>query len=406
MLFDSTSEKPNPREMAASLRELPPPDGAAQAHSERLIEHIRAEMAAAGGRLSFARFMELALYAPGLGYYSAGSAKLGEAGDFITAPELSPLFSRCLARQSAEVLAVLGGGDLLEFGAGTGVMAADILAELERLECLPERYLILELSADLRQRQRTTLAQRLPHLVGRVEWLEGLPEAGFRGVVLANEVLDAMPVHRFCIQQGKAKELFVTWAEERFSFEADTIAGRELQAALDTLLGTTTLPEGYASEINLRAREWVHSIAAVLERGTALLVDYGFPRHEYYHLERHHGTLMCHYRHRAHSDALILPGLQDITAHVDFTAVADAALEAGLQVAGFASQANFLIANGLLELAAETEGDQQAQLEAAAQVKRLTMPGEMGELFKVMALSRGLDFGLRGFALRDERGRL
>lgn len=384
--------------------QLPPLPPEAQAHSERLQALIRDEIEHAGGRIGFDRFMELALYAPGLGYYSAGSYKFGEAGDFVTAPELSALFSRCLAGQCAEVLRGIG-GDILEFGAGSGVMAADVLAELERLEVLPEHYYILELSAELRQRQQQSLAQRVPHLADRAVWLDALPEGGFRGVVLANEVLDAMPVHRFVIAHGEPRELCVVWNGQRFVLD-EAAPDAALFDRLRHLQREYGLHDGYRSEINLRAGEWVHSLGGFLQQGVALLIDYGFPQREFYHPQRDEGTLMCHYRHRAHDDALILLGLQDITAHVDFTAVAEAALAAGLSVRGYTSQANFLLANGLTELLAQTEGDTREQLALSAQVKRLTMPGEMGEMFKVMALARGWEGPLRGFALRDERARL
>lgn len=388
----------------AGPRELPAPDAEAQAHSARLSAHIREALEAAGGRLDFARFMELALYAPGLGYYSAGARKFGEAGDFVTAPELSPLFSRCVARQCAQVLAEAG-GEILEFGAGSGVMAAEILAELERLGRLPTRYAILELSAELRQRQAQTLEARVPGLAERVVWLEQLPDS-FSGVVLANEVLDAMPVHRFRLTPAGVEELYVQWDGERFAWQAGPPGEPRLAERAQALAQAFGLGPGYESEINLRAEDWVRGLGQWLERGLVLLFDYGFPRHEYYHPQRVGGTLMCHYRHRAHADPLILPGLQDITAHVDFTAMAEAALAGALEVRGFANQANFLLATGLAELAAESGGDARSQLEVAAQVKRLTLPGEMGELFKVLALGRGLEQPLVGFALRDERGRL
>ncbi len=389
----------------AAAHELPVPSAEALAHSARLAALIREAIAAAGGRLGFDRFMELALYAPGLGYYSAGSRKFGEAGDFITAPELSPLFSRCLARQCAEVLAGIQGGAILEFGAGSGVMAADILAELAALNRLPTHYFILEVSAELRARQQQTIREKVPQLAERVAWLDALPDAGFHGVVLANEVLDAMPVHRFRIRDGASRELYVVADGEGFALEPGE-PGPEVAAALAQLRQQLPLAEGYESELNLRAGDWVRSIGGFLAQGVALFIDYGFPRSEFYHPQRSGGTLMCHYRHRAHDDALVLPGLQDITAHVDFTAVAEAALAAGLSVRGYTSQANFLIANGLTALLAEAQGDVRQQLTLAAQVKRLTMPGEMGELFKVMALSRGWDGPLQGFTQRDERGRL
>ena len=394
----------SPMAVAASLKELPPPDALAQAHSEALSEVIRTEIAAHGGAIPFARFMQLALYAPGLGYYSAGSRKFGEGGDFTTAPELSPLFSRCLARQCAQVLESLGHGDILEFGAGTGSMASAILAELAALGSLPQHYYILELSADLRERQQQAIQAQVPQLAARVVWLDALPEK-LRGVVLANEVIDAMPVERFRITHEGVEVIQVAWVEGQF-VERSAPADAVLSAAVNQLREEVGLAEGYASEINLLAAEWVHSLGECLEAGVALLIDYGFPRREYYHPQRFEGTLMCHYRHRAHTDPLILPGLQDITAHVDFTAVGEAALAAGLQVLGFANQANFLLASGLLELAAEAGEAPRQQLAVAAQVKRLTLPGEMGEIFKVMALGRGMDTPLRGFMLRDERGRL
>jgi SAM-dependent MidA family methyltransferase len=384
---------------------LPPPSPEAQAHSEKLQALIREEIAASGGHIGFDRFMELALYAPGLGYYSAGSGKFGEAGDFVTAPELSPLFSRCLARQCAEVLSAIDGGDILEFGAGSGVMAADILIELASMNCLPEHYFILELSADLRQRQQQSIAEKVPQLAERVVWLDALPETDFRGVVLANEVLDAMPVHRFVIHNGEPHELCVVWNGKSLVLE-EGAPDAVLYARLKQLQNECLLADGYCSEINLRAEEWLRSLADFLQQGVVLLIDYGFPQREFYHPQRSSGTLMCHYRHRAHDDALILLGLQDITAHVDFTAVAETALEAGLSVRGYTSQANFLIANGLPGLLADEGGDTRQQLTLSAQVKRLTMPGEMGELFKVMALTREWEGPLQGFSLRDERGRL
>jgi SAM-dependent MidA family methyltransferase len=381
--------------------DLPPPSADALQHSQRLQAMIIDEIEDNGGHIGFDRFMELALYAPGLGYYSAGSHKFGEAGDFITAPELSTLFSRCLANQCAEVLQKTG-GDILEFGAGSGVMAADILAELERLNCLPEHYYILELSADLRQRQQQTIKDKVPQLLDCVSWLDALPEVGFCGVIVANEVLDAMPVHRFRIHDGEPHELHVVWDGKVFELQEGP-ADAALYARIKQLQETFRWDEGYTSEINLRAEEWVRSLGDFLKQGVALLIDYGFPRHEFYHPQRNEGTLMCHYRHRAHDNALQWVGLQDITAHVDFTAIGEVALDAGLAVRGYTNQAAFLIANGLTELLEQAEGNMRQHLTLSAQVKRLTMPSEMGELFKVMALGRGWEGGLRGFSLRDDR---
>ena len=391
----------------AAAAELPPPSPEAQAHSARLRELIAAEIAAAGGAISFARYMELALYAPGLGYYSAGAQKFGAAGDFITAPELSPLFARCLARQCAQVLRGLGRGDVLEVGAGSGALAADLLSALAELDCLPGRYFILERSADLRARQQVLLRERAPQWAARVVWLEQLPAAPFHGVVLANELLDALPVHLFTLDEAGPRELCVGLDDRAFAWRTAPLSDSNLLARIELIRqtqGEDALPMAYTSEINLAAEAWLRSVAEVLAAGVVLLIDYGFPRREYYHPQRASGTLMCHYRHRAHADPLILPGLQDITAHVDFTALAEAALECGLSVAGYTTQAAFLLAAGITEqLAAAAEQD---QLQLAQHVKKLTLPHEMGELFKVMALSRGVDEPLLGFAWRDLRAKL
>jgi SAM-dependent MidA family methyltransferase len=386
---------------------LPSPTTDELAHSEQLQTVIRDEIVAANGLITFARFMELALYAPGLGYYAAGARKFGEAGDFVTAPEISPLFSQCLAQQCQQVLQTIGGGDILEFGAGTGAMASDVLLELERLNALPGHYFILELSADLQQRQQETLRRRAPHLFERIEWLSVLPAPGFKGVILANEVVDAMPVHLIRFEGEEAREGFVSWEDERFVWRDGPPSTPELQQCITTLqqsLDAETFCTGYTTEINLAQRGWISSLAELLEQGVALIIDYGFPRHEYYHPERACGTLMCHYRHRAHCDPLILAGLQDITAHVDFTALAEAALESGLEVLGYTGQAQFLLATGLGErLAAVDQNDTRRYLEITQQVKKLTLPNEMGELFKVLALGRGYDGMLNGFMLQDRR---
>ncbi len=390
---------------------LPPPSPEAQAHSARLQALITAEIAASGGVISFARYMELALYAPGLGYYSAGARKFGAAGDFITAPELSPLFARCLARQCEQVLRALGRADVLEVGAGSGVLVAEMLNALAQLGCLPEHYFILERSADLRERQQALLRERVPQWLERVVWLERLPAAPFRGVVLANELLDALPVHLFTIADDGPRELCVGVGDGdgdgALTWRTAPLSDPGLQtrlAAIRRTLGEDALPLGYTSEINLAAEAWLGSVAEVLAAGVILLIDYGFPRHEYYHSQRASGTLMCHYRHRAHGDPLFLPGLQDITAHVDFTALAEAALDNELSVAGYTTQGAFLLASGITEqLAAAGEKE---QLQLAQHVKKLTLPHEMGELFKVLALTRGFDEPLLGFAWRDLRGKL
>lgn len=394
----------NPRDLHA----LPAPDPAAAAHSARLVEAIRVEMAAGNGAIPFARFMELALYAPGLGYYRAGARKFGAGGDFVTAPELSPLFSRCVARQCRQVLARLGGGRILELGAGSGVMAAAMLQELEALASLPDQYAILELSAELRERQQHMLAAQIPHLQERVCWLDTLPAAGFRGIMVANEVVDAMPVERFRITPAGPRPLQVAWENDRFVWcegEEEPILTDAVNR-LQEKLGYA-LPPAYESEFNARLPAWIAALAESLEKGVVLLIDYGYPRREYYHPARRTGTLRCHYRHRVHTDPLILPGLQDITASVDFSALADAALSADLAVEGYTSQTYFLFGCGLESLLAAVDpADTISYLRLSNQVKILTLPGEMGELCKAIALCRQVDEPLCGFSFFDERGRL
>jgi SAM-dependent MidA family methyltransferase len=400
---------------------LPPLSPEERRHSRSLAGHIRAQLAAAGGWLSFERFMELALYAPGLGYYSAGSVKIGAGGDFVTAPEVSDLFNRCVARQCAEILTATG-GEILELGAGTGRMAAVILSALAAQGVLPERYAILEVSADLAARQRAHLAQLPPQLRERVVWLERLPESPLRGVMLANEVADALPCRRFTWRDGAVRELGVALAEAA-SFGAHAASGgpaasgeeisfREQSAAADAALARACkgllasleggLPPGYVSEICLRVEPWIASLSECLGRGVLLLCDYGLPRRHYYHRERASGTLRCHFKQRAHADPYINVGVQDITAWVDFTRIAQAALAANLTVSGFATQAAFLLASGLEGFVAEADdGAQRARL--AGEARRLVLPEEMGEAFKFMALTRGYDAPLSGFELQDLR---
>ena len=387
--------------MSAALP-LPPLTTDEAAHSRRLVHRIWEEIDARGGWLSFERFMEMALYEPGLGYYSAGATKLGAGGDFVTAPEVSSLFSRCLANQCSEILQHVGGGAILEFGAGSGVMAADLLNELAAQGALPERYLILEVSADLRDRQRALLLERASAHAARVEWIDRLPEE-FRGVVLANEVLDALPVQRFRIRGDHINSLGVTWQLGRLDW-SETRADAELEAAVRRIEANSgeRLPDGYTSEINLRLTPWIAGVAAALREGVALFIDYGLPQRQYYRTERSEGTLLCHFRHRFHDDPLINVGVQDIGAWVDFTAVAEAASAAGLTVAGFSTQAHFLIGNGLEQLLAPAALDELAsRVQLARQAMLLTLPGEMGERFKVIGLSRGVEQPLRGFGVRD-----
>ena len=377
--------------------ELPRPTEEARVHSERVAARIAQAIEAGGGWISFEQFMTLALYAPGLGYYMAGARKLGRDGDFVTAPEMSRLFGRTLARQVGQLMQS-GLDDVLEIGAGSGALAADLLLELERLGHAPRRYLVLELSPDLRDRSRDTLAARAPHLLERVAWLNGLPPA-FEGVVIGNEVLDAMPVHVLQNTSGNIVELGVTFEKGKFAWSS-----RAAAFPPDAFDPAWFSVDGYRSEVHLAARAFIRSVGGSLARGVAFFIDYGFPRREYYHPQRAGGTLMCHYRHRAHDDPFFLPGLQDITTHVDFTAIAQAGKEAGLELLGYANQAQFLVNCGILEeLARENPEDVARYAPRASEANRLLSPAEMGELFKVIALGRGVSVPLAGFASGDRR---
>ncbi len=384
---------------------LPQPDPVALEHSARLQTLIAAEIDAAGGWLSFARYMELALYAPGLGYYSGGARKFGPAGDFITAPELTPLFGQALAAQAEQVLRASAPA-VIEVGAGTGLLAADLLSALAGRDCLPESYAILELSGELRARQAETLQEKVPELAARVRWLDRLPEQ-FSGLVLANELLDVLPVHLIAARgQGLFERGVSLVADEGAAARrlcwADVPASGAVLAAAQALELPVPIEGEYVTELNLAAPAWVAAWAERLQQGGLLLIDYGYPRAEYYLPSRSSGSLLCYYRHHVHGDPFLWPGLNDITAFVDFTAVAEAAHEAGLEVLGYVNQAHFLYNCGILDRLAE-RGPQEspAYIRAARAVQRLTAPQEMGELFKVLALGRGLEGNLLGFSRGD-----
>lgn len=378
---------------------LPSPNSDAKHLSNQLLQQIKNEITQQGA-ISFEQYMSLALYAPQFGYYRNGLEKLGESGDFVTAPEISPLFSRCIANQCAQVLSDLKGGDILEFGAGRGVMAADILLHLETSNVLPNRYFILELSAQLQVIQKETIKKKAPHLLDRVCWLTQLPSEPIVGVVLANEVLDAMPVTLFHWDQG-FKVAGVTVQNDVLT---PCLLSKET-TSLAFQLRDVTFGAGYTSEINLHLPGWFAALSDSMARGLVLIIDYGFPRSEYYHPDRDQGTLMCHYQHIAHPDPFWYPGLQDITAHVDFTAVAEASDAAGFSVNGYTNQASFLMNAGLLTLL-DTQSSVENRFAENQAVLRLTMPSEMGELFKVMALTKGYDETLLGFQSMSQLARL
>lgn len=374
--------------------ELPEPSAAEREHSATLAGFIRNEIAA-NGPLPFSRFMELAMYAPGLGYYSAGKTKFGAAGDFITAPELGSVFARCVARAAAPTLRELGrAAQMLELGGGSGVFARDCLRELAALDALPQQYLLLEPSADLRQRQRECIAAELTaDIAARVHWIERPPEDDWSGVLFANEVLDALPVTRFSLHGGEIFEEHVIDAGEHsfatIDLPADSfVANAVLHLRRDL---REDLPEGYRSEVLPQLPYWIQAVCGSLQRGLALFVDYGYARSQYYDPQRREGTLIATYRHRAHDDVLSRVGLQDLTAFVDFSALAEAGVGAGFRVAGMGTQADFLIANGLDTVFAQAFAaapDEAARYAVSQQVKRLTLPAEMGEKFKVMAFER------------------
>ncbi len=413
---------------------LPAPSPDALVHSEQLRNFIRDDIIAHKGWIPFARFMELALYAPGLGYYTAGAHKFGEAGDFTTAPEMSSLFGRTIARQATEAMQQ-SAPHILELGAGSGKLAVDILSELEQLGQLPASYDILEVSADLRDRQRALLHQRVPQLADRVHWLEALPEK-FSGFIVANEVLDALPVHLLHWQDSAITErgvalnpdcslnanlsqpplirggadLALPVKEGGFNEFSEVNAVRDFiwqdhsisDAALLKSAQQIGVPDRYVSEICLAARGLIQSLAQCLEQGAMLFIDYGFGAREYYHPQRDTGTLMCHYRHHAHDNPFYLPGLQDITAHVNFTDIAECGIDAGLELQGYTTQAFFLINGGITALVAETSPENlRDYLPLSAQLQKLTSPAEMGELFKVIAFGKKMANPLSGFAMGD-----
>ncbi len=383
----------------------------ALAHSEELQAVIRAQIGGAGGAIPFSRYMELALYAPGLGYYSAGARKFGADGDFVTAPELGPTFAACVATFASVAFAQLDGDvDFFEIGGGSGAFAEAALQEFARRGALPARYLILEPSADLRERQHARLRAALDaDVFARVHWLDGPPEREWRGVLFANEVLDALPTPRFVVRGGEVYEEHVALSADGAPIRVDQPADALLRAAVrhvEHQLGAP-LPEGYRSELLPQLPYWIQAVGGLLEDGAMLFVDYGYPRAEYYLPERRDGTLVCHRRHVANADPFALPGLQDITAFVDFTALAEAGVGAGFELAGYCSQASFLIANGLGEQlqAIEAIADPVERHRRTNEVKRLTLPGEMGERFQAMGFQRGVDMGL-AFAVGDLTRRL
>ncbi|MGB9150305.1 MAG: class I SAM-dependent methyltransferase [Burkholderiales bacterium] len=378
---------------------FPPPSAEALAHSAKLSALIRRDIVDRDGWIPFERYMQLALYAPGLGYYSAGAKKIGKDGDFVTAPEISALYGQSIARSAAEVIANTD-GDILEFGAGSGRLAFDLLDELQRLRRLPRHYYILEVSADLRERQQSLLASLPTDVFSRIKWIDELFDA-FSGLVIGNEVLDAMPTHLLVRTDNRICERGVAIELEHFVFHDRAV---DRQSALFAAADKFDFPENYVSEINLAAQGFIASLGAMLQRGVLLMIDYGFSAAEYYHPQRSMGTLMCHYRHHAHNDPFYLPGLQDITSHVDFSAIAKAGQAAGLELIGFTSQAQFLLDCGITDLIARHDPSDAANyLPMVNALQRLVSPAEMGELFKAIAMGKNFSISLPGFNARSLR---
>ncbi|MEM9243627.1 MAG: SAM-dependent methyltransferase [Pseudomonadota bacterium] len=388
---------------------LPTPNATEQQHHKKLQAYIRHHMDTNGGSLPFSDFMNMALYAPGLGYYQAGTRKFGPDGDFVTAPELSPLFAYCLANQCQQILASLQARGhetvILELGAGSGKLATDVLRRLTELNQLPTKYWILEPSPELRQRQQHYINTHAKTIADNITWLDRLPLAPFTGIILANEVIDAFPVEKFCYDNKQLQQYHVTYQHDSFDWQLRKPTDALHQFFQQKLAHySNSWMQPYCSEINMIMPSWLNSLSDRLKAGVMLLSDYGYPRGEYYHPQRHQGSLMCYYKHRGHDNPLILCGLQDITAHVDFTLLAESAITANLNVAGFTHQAAFLLAAGAANFmrtygATMTKSEQQA-------IKKLLLPGEMGSAIKLMALSRDFDMPLRAFSHYDCRAQL
>jgi SAM-dependent MidA family methyltransferase len=387
-----------------TIYDFPKPGCDELLRSKALSKCIRQEIDTQNGLISFATFMELALYHPEFGYYNADTFDLGKHGDFTTAPEISPLFAKCFARQVQQIHAHLGGASILELGAGTGRFANDLLKALEEAGCLPDYYYIYEISAGLRKKQFNYLKSSCPALLTRIKWIDALPE-NFVGTIIANEVLDALPVHRFRVENNLITEKCVGWEKEEFVWRIEKPRSEQLHDAASSLHELYAFPAGYESEINLQIHQLIPFITTSLKKGIILFADYGYGQPEYYRPERKQGTLTCFYKHRRHDDPLILPGLQDITSHVDFTRVIETATEHDCSLAGHTTQAAFLLSCGLLNLAEEEEKSlsQVDEFNLHHAVKLLTMPTEMGERIKVMALSKNITLPLMGFALQDRR---
>ncbi len=374
-----------------------------QAHHDLMLSYLKELASNHHGKLTFHDYMQAVLYAPNLGYYTNTSQKFGALGDFTTAPEVSPLFSHCIARQFSELLADIPQAQILEFGAGSGKMALDILTYLDNIDALPNAYFILEISPSLRQRQQQLLQAKAPQFLKLVSWIDHVPE-NFNGMIVANEVLDAMPVHLVDFEQRK--ECCVSFHDNQFILTMAQSDNAVLNQKINTLADHYQFQQPYMSEINLNIAPWIKKLSRALQQGIILLIDYGFAADEFFHPQRHQGTLMCHYKQQTHPDPFVNPGLQDITAHVNFSDVANACAANALTILGYITQANFLLNLGITDLAMTVDNDLKLQLANSKQLQTLLMPHEMGELFKVFAASKNCDIELSGFARNNHPEKL
>lgn len=387
-----------------TYHELTAPSEADLIRSESLCEIIKQKIQQHNGQITFADFMQMALYHPTHGYYQNPDFEFGKKGDFTTAPEISPLFAYCFANQCAQISESMGQTNILELGAGSGRFALDILTHLEAINALPTRYYIYEISSGLRNRQLTLLQNARPDLLNRIEWLTELP-ASFSGIIIANEVLDAIPVNCFQVDKQEARERVIVIKANELAWEATTPSSALIHTHINALIQNYSLPDGYQSEVNLNAMLLVKQLSTILTKGVILFADYGYGQREYYHPQRNQGTLTCFYKHHLHHQPLPYPGLQDITAHVDFTHVIETAADQGAQLSGFTTQSGFLLANRLLEKAQQLESlatpTEKFKLHQA--IKILTMPTEMGDRIKMMAISKQFATPLAGFETLDRR---
>lgn len=387
---------------------FPPVSSVALANNREVINLLKQAIAKHGGRIRFDQFMEIAMFAPGFGYYDSVNRIFGDDGDFITAPEISSFFGKCLARQVHQLMGVMGHTNILEFGAGSGILAQTILTELEKLGQLPDTYYIYDISPTLRGRQFGKLKRNIPHLLDRVEWLSDIPQ-DFNGIIIANEVLDAMPVHRVVFQQnGNHKETYITLKDGKLVQEDGPVSSIEIKNEMDSIMHLRPdIKDGYRSEINLVVKDWVARVSKMLGQGVVFLIDYGCTRTEYYEPVNSEGKLICYFQHHPHGDPLLYPGIQDVTSHVDFSLVADAFQKQGLNVAGYTNQSFFLAGCGLESLYQELDSSDEKKLdEESRSLERLIMPNAMGEIFKAIAIAKDIDVDLIGFSVSNQKDSL